>query len=321
MKKPQFNLAFVFVFFVIALVSGCKKEDKKPVTPPVVTYTNLSDFFAANNVKSEIFKIDAEAGGSFVTQKGTKVTIGPNTFVDGTNLPASGPVSIEFKDIYAKSDMLLGQMPVMLGNGAPLKSAGEFFIKATIEGNPLNLAKNKGIKVEQPNKDKVADSAMRPFVFGKGAGGQGWNQAGDSFSGLDTIKFLSNSYMFSLYKFSTPIGNGTWCNSDNAGYFSAYPQTVLTINTDFKDSAYNLNIYLVFKGVNSMVHVYDNGSNVFPYNYAPTGLQCTVVAIGVKNSKLYASYDDITITTNKTIKVTPLETNKDDFIAKIKSLD
>ncbi len=69
-----------------------------------------------------------------------------------------------------------------------------------------------------------------------------------------------------------------------------------------------------------MIHVYSNGLN-FPYYYAPVGLECTLVAIGVKNGKLYSSFVPLTISSNQSVNFALSAITTDDFVNSLKALD
>jgi len=319
MRTPAFRtITFACLCALSILILSCKKKSDTPVTS--ATYSSLADFYAKNGVQSQFFNVDAVAGGSFTTPQGTKVTISPNSFVDLSNNPVSGTVRIEFKDIYKKSDMLMTDIPPMLGNGAPLVSGGEFFIRAQQTNSAdslfLNLAKNKFIVVQQPLNGKP-DTAMKPFVLvPDSTAAQIW-QARQ----MDTVSELSNGYVFALYNFSSPVGKGTWCNSDNSTYFSAYKNTTLTLIPDFTESDYSADVFLIFKGLNSMVHIYYDGVSQFPYYYAPIGLSCTVVVVGTKNNNLYGSFTPITISANQTVNIPISQITTADFKNKLTALD
>jgi len=102
------------------------------------------------------------------------------------------------------------------------------------------------------------------------------------------------------------------------------PQTTLSLRPTDNADSFHTDVFLVFKTINSMVHVY-RGYNLtfqeFPYNYAPVGLACTVVAIGIKNGVLYSSFTPITISNNQIVNFTLSSTTTDAFIAQLKSLN
>jgi hypothetical protein len=297
---------------VLLIISACKKKDDGIITdPPMETKDGL---YATYAPKMETFTVDATSGGSFISQKGTKVTFKPGSLINASGTPVSGNVTVEFKDIYDKSDMLFADMPTVMGNGMPLKSGGEFFIRIRQDGQDLTAKKENAIVVEQPlmEKDSIPDKDMKPFIWnakGGAGGGAGWRPSTDSFG------FSAGSYVMGLYEFGSPVGDGTWCNSDNPNYFSSYPQTVLTIDPSINPADYNMDVFLVFNNINSMVHVYKDfsGTDNYPYNYAPVGLQATVVAVGSKDGFIYSSFTPITISANQTVSVSLSKTSKADF--------
>ena len=77
----------------------------------------------------------------------------------------------------------------------------------------------------------------------------------------------------------------------------------------------------MFTNVNSLVHVYNGGGSDFPYNYAPIGLQCTIMAIGAKDEKLYSSFTPITISAGQTVNFTLSETTDAAFKTQLNALN
>ncbi|HVA98646.1 MAG TPA: hypothetical protein VNG53_07095, partial [Bacteroidia bacterium] len=275
-KKIFFSAAIISLF----VISSCKKDT--PASPSLSTtssssdtYSSMKDFFAKNGVQTQTYTIDASTGGSFTTPKGTVVNIPANVFYTQTGTLVTGNVTIEFKDIYTKSDMLLSDMPTMW-NGYPLKSGGEFFIRAKSAGVAVKLSGSNPITVTQPLNGWAIDSSMRSFALTT-SDTLGW-VANDSIGSVSTTTLPG--YIFSLYSFVNPVDSGGWCNSDNPNYFSAYTQTSLMLvnNSSNVSGAF---VFLLFTNLNSMVHVYGGGiSQSYTYLYAPLGLKCTAVAIG-----------------------------------------
>ncbi len=265
----------------------------------------------------QTYTISGTAGGQFLTPQGTTVVIPPNAFVDQNNNPVTGSVTIQFKDIYKKSDMLLSNKPTQMQFGAPLKSAGEFFVKATVNNAPVFLGTGKKITVKQPLVTGPADTAMVPFVLAPDSFNlnAAWQQ-----NPFDSLYVTASQYVFSLYQFSYPADSGTWSNSDNSTFFSAYTQTALTLHANDNPVDYSTDVFLVFKTVNSMVHVYRSG-NDYPYLYAPVGLQCTMVAVGIKGSKLYAAFVPVTIGNNQTVNFSLTQITTADFKNQLKALN
>jgi len=280
---------------VLAIVgfSSCKKDNDLNTTPTNPGgYASLADFFSRNGVPTQIHIVDAAAGGSFTSPQGTMVTIPSDAFVTMTNQPVSGNVIIEFRDIYKKSDMFLSDKPTMMSTGEPLKSGGEFYIKASTNNQLLKLAPGKQIEVHQPAVTGPFDPGMTAFTQQQNPG---WLVAPNNAVNSDSLALFN--YVFSL----SGLDSGeVWCNSDNAAFFAAYTQTTLTLHPNYDLNVYPTAVYLVFQTVNSAIHVYENTGN-FPYHYAPVGLQCSAVAVAVKDGKLYYSITPFTISANMTV--------------------
>lgn len=320
MKKTICNIQFTLLGLLLTvIVSSCKEKEDTYNPQPLLYYTSMSDFYAANGVQTETFTINAATGGSFESAKGSKVFIPANVFLNPDSSQTTGMVKIEFRDIYEKSDMVLSNMPTALATGELLKSGGEFFIRALRANDavPLLINGKSPIKVELATNGQAADSAMEGFIWTNGAGGSGWQRA----QGEAYVNFSAENFVAWLYKFDTPVIKGTWYNCDNASYFSNYTQTVLTINPTVNGADYQMDAFLVFKGVNTSILLGRGNQGKFYYNYAPVGLQCTVVAMGLKAGRLYSSFTDITISPNQTVSVGLAETTEGNFKAKLKTLN
>src|ERR1017187_3980285 len=120
--------SLILLIAITAIVS-CKKDTKSSTTTPTPTpaadnYSSVNAFFSKNGVAMQTYTINGTTGGSFTSPQGTTVTIPANAFLTQASVPVTGNVTIQFKDIYKKSDMLLSNMPTMMQSGAPLKSGG-----------------------------------------------------------------------------------------------------------------------------------------------------------------------------------------------------
>jgi hypothetical protein len=336
--SKMFGVTLFFVIVTITLIECKKTTTNTPTTNTPTTntlttsegYTSLSDFFTKNGVAMQTYTISGSAGGSFTSPQGTQVTIPANAFVTNGSTPVTGNLIIQFKDIYKKSDMLLSNMPTQTATG-PLKSGGEFFIKVLANDIAVTLANGKNIQVQQPFMGQVKDTAMAPFVLAAPTGSINanpvWvNNPQDSNTVAVDPDSIVDSYVFSLYQYNNSESSGTWCNSDNSSYFAAYSQTNLTINSNIDITGYDISVFLVFTDINSMVHVYHNyaetvNANDFPYNYAPVGLKCTVVAIAEKSGNVYSSFTPITISANQTVNFNLTQTTTTAFKTALKALD
>lgn len=313
----------VLAIVAIAASISCRKNDDTINDPSVKeSYTSTSDFYVKNGVPLQTYTVSGTTGGSFTTPSGTQIIVPASAFITQSGSAVSGNVTIEFKDIYKKSDMLLSDKGTRLATGGALVSAGEFFIKAIANNSPVQIAPGKKLDIIQPQDTMPQDTVMEAFVGVVDtviANNQAfvWQPAFNSTVNL----YNASSYIFSLYSFSGSPSQGTWCNSDNPYYFSAFPQTALTITTNNSYSEYYTDVFIVFKDVKSMVHVYRSSNTSFPYFGAPQGFECTVVAIGVKDGELYSSFTPITISSNLSVSFSLTKTSTAEFKTKLAQLN
>ena len=295
------HLGIAAMVIATGAISGCKKDTPTPATNASQNtdkYASVGAFLAKNAAPLQAYTITSSTGGNFTTSQGTKVTIPANAFADAGNNPVSGNITIEFKDIYTRSEMVFSDMQTTFNNRYPLKSGGEFYINARQGSSQLHPVFPNAITVTQPFNGWPADSLMRAFINIPNDTA-GWVAPVDS-SNVYVDNALSD-YVFSLYSFSDPIDTGSWCNSDNPDYFASYTQTSLTLKGNDSAAVYGTAVFLLFHNLNSMVHVYNSVYSSFNYAYAPVGLQCTMVAVGVKDSTVYSSFVPVTIGSNQTV--------------------
>ncbi len=281
-------------------------------------YGSIKDFFLLNEMTVQHFTVDAATGGSSTAAQGSVITIPPNSFVTQQGDPVTGAVDIEFKEIYKKSDMLLSDKPTIQNDGHPLKSGGEFYIKATSGGSAVQLAPGSYLTVEQPLNNFSFDGTLTAFTAITDT--FRWQPANNGAVNDSLTGSSYTSYIFAMFQFGDPVDSGTWCNSDCSTYFSAYPQTSLTLQQNDDPVLYNTQLFLLFSGINSMVHVYYS-NNGWPYLYAPQGLSCTAVAVGVKDSVLYSSFVPLTIGANQTVNFSLSPSTDEAFQARLDSLN
>lgn len=317
-----FYSSLICCFF---LFCACKKD---VVTEThlnnIVVYDSTADFHIKNQARTQNFTIDASLGGEFIGEKGTKVIVSPYSFATTKGDTIKGKINFEFIEIYLKSEMLLSDKPTSMfvdinakgkPNTSPLKSAGEFFIRPTSDSGFVVLKKE--IRVEQPAL--VIDNKMKPFVEKvlpkDTAQGLNWIRTNS-----DSIYIYPQKYVYRLFSFASQNNQGTWCNSDNADYFPVINQVAITLKQTDDFKLYKTDVFLVFKNVTSMVHVYNDGID-FPYNYAPNNEPCTLVAVGIKDGKIYASFLPIVITSGAVFNFSMTETSEEEFKSKLKALD
>ncbi len=141
MKKIWISSALI----VFALATSCKKEEVIPTPDPTTKEdgTALKNFYSQNlNELKQTFTVDASIGATLICTKGTKITIFPNSLLNGSGQTVSGNVTVELIEIYDRATMILGNKPTMgrLPNGDIAVSAEGKYMKVNIERIAGNMA-------------------------------------------------------------------------------------------------------------------------------------------------------------------------------------
>ncbi len=107
----------------------------------------LRGLYAQTSNPSEYFQVDADKDHLIVGKKGTLLHIPKDAFTGELGEVVSGPVQVEVKEVYDKSDYVKSNLST-ISNGKQLISGGGLYMDATSAGRRLKLAKGKEIYVE-----------------------------------------------------------------------------------------------------------------------------------------------------------------------------
>lgn len=117
------------------------------VTPPFPGYEKPMQFF----------EIDADAGGSFTYETGSKVIIPAHALLHADGTPVSGRVQIGYREYHTVADIFLSGIPMKYdvnGEECYFESAGMLEIRARQHGEELVLDKSRPITARM-NTDNV----------------------------------------------------------------------------------------------------------------------------------------------------------------------
>jgi len=310
-------------------MSACKKESDNDSSPAVKeTYASIDDFIKRNMSPLQTYLINEDLGGSFITPQGTAVTIPPNAFTKSSGAAVSGEVTIQFKDILKKSDMVLNNKPTIMTNGQLLVSGGEFYIRAIQEGNTLIIAPGSNVDVALPiPASATPDTSMFPLaVIDTTSAGNTGNTTQSLYwqyyNANASLYTMANTYVYSIFQFTPPATSGSWHNCDHPLPGSTNTTTI-TMHNDQAQTYFmgQISAYLIFKDLNSGIQLFRSGEN-FNYIYAPCGEQCTVVSYAIKDGELYASFTPLTIPASaQTFDFLLSKTTTDEFKLQLEALN
>jgi hypothetical protein len=189
--------------------------------------------------------------------------------------------------------ILTGMMPI--SNGNYLVSGGELFIKASQNGQLLNLSSQNLIQVKVPAGSnpslQMSEFYADTLTVVDTAGWTPTNQP---------IQVINDSINpISYYVFTLDYLN--WVNCDHF-YLMPNPKTAITINVNPLFNQDNCKVYISFDGKNAADNLFWNGTNnnmtTFYCRPIAHGVPVTFLAIGHLNNKYYYAMKSITVNSN-----------------------
>ena len=139
--KSKVVILLLCLVFGIALTQGCFTQRDAAVSPPI----------PGLEVKPDIFKIDAEKGGTVEINSGTTITIPANSFMDTDGNIVKGEVDLHYRELHDAQSIYFSGVSMRydsLEQAGHLQTAGMFEIQAYQNTNKLRLnAKAGGIDV------------------------------------------------------------------------------------------------------------------------------------------------------------------------------
>lgn len=137
----------------VALPLPTSPQDFSEFTP--WNQSEIAQFFEKNTKASEFITITPAINQSFSVEgkEGTVFTMPANAFIDEEGKTVIKPITLEIKECYKMSDILLSNLSTKSGE-MPIETGGMVYIQAKSEGKTVKLAANKAIIVEMPTKEK-----------------------------------------------------------------------------------------------------------------------------------------------------------------------
>ena len=291
---------------VAVLLYACQKEvlGSKSLKSEVVS---LPQFF--NNNAAPIHRFTAMASNpiSLTTPKGTGVQFPDNAFVTLNNLPVTGQVTIDVKEIFTPGEMILNNTPTT-SNGLPLVSGGEFFIRVTQNNEVLKLAPDKFIRLNVLTTASADMQGMQVFNGDTSTGSINWipNSSQANFVTRDS----SSSYV-SLFADSLQ-----WLNIDK---FIDEPMITYTVNPGNSPNVDSSVVFVHLTGQKS-VFSFPAMANSFTSNNM-IAASATLVGICVIDGMLYYAMLPVVMQNGGSATLTFNQIQEDELKQKLASLE
>lgn len=152
---------YTIIIFCCACSSGSQPST---TTTPGPQTTEVKDsvlpaLFSRNQLQSQTFQLDAQKAFKIKGKKGTVLICKANSFVDANQQAIKGAFELQLTEAYTMVDFINGNLTT-LHNGKPLESGGMLCIKATQNGQELQLTSNAKIDVVAPNFKKQKNMSL-----------------------------------------------------------------------------------------------------------------------------------------------------------------
>lgn len=307
MKKSTFILLFLsgIIFY-----SSCTKQ-RAPVKTPGPNYVASSSFYTSNQQQVQTIQVDSLGTKPIIGKMGTVLSGDQSLFMDPAN-PSQNvgyPFTLKLIENYPIKDFILSQLP-SVGAGKILQSQGEISIQAYKGKAPgsILLVLRPGKKYPMRLDSNITFITGNSIYYGfpntvSSRNITDWTSNVTSLDPKINPDTLSKVYLFANFCEVFIARMGYVSCAQNYSYPNAGTTITFTPPAN-STNGQNIDIYLVFKGIHSMMQVYNLTSMA-----VPTGTTLTYVAIATDsnsgNSLVYDS-QTITVTAGQTVTLNPV---------------
>lgn len=313
MFKP-FSKYLILAVVSLFSLSGCIKDptdsfppDPQYLGPPV----SLADFFVRHISKIRSVDINSNDTVKIKTRFNNILTFYPGIWVYADNSPVTGNVTISYRDIATKSDMIFSKATTLSGTQI-LDAAGTLYITASKAGVPVFLRAGATFRVQflTTKTDKTVT------IFQGSAGTDGfidWKQRSTPPNAL-TVDSTGKKY------YDCAIAFLNWVRVAKVDVSA--PVTALKVDQQNLKDYTDIMGFVVFKNQQSVVRLtYDSLSGNYSIPNMPVGYKATIVMLASKNNQFYASLSDIVISSGIQVFSPLVQHNEDFLVQRLQSLD
>jgi hypothetical protein len=276
----------LFTLLIGMAMTACKKDESNAgLSPaPVAAGHPLDAFFEQDLADAtQLFTLNAAAGGTIIGPNGVQVTFVPGAFLAQDGAQVSGAVNVELVEILDVGHMVLMNKPTLGNDNGTLKmltSGGEISITATQGGSALGLIPN-GATVRIPCQTPDPDMALY----------QGEVDSNDRFVWEPDITDVLADTDSSAWYYAFPLNSLQWINCD---YYPPGSYTVFPIAVPEVHTADNTMLFVVIPSLNGVSGVW-NGTSDFTTDKTPLGYDAVIVGLSEINGNHYSSFTPITV--------------------------
>jgi hypothetical protein len=278
-----------YIYYSLPLIFLLLSCSKDRIEPPKNQYENIQTYFDTKKQTEQEFVITKKGQSPITGAQGTKIWITKEHLQMPNGSDILYPYTVKLIALYTAKDMIYYQMPSMIEK-KPTRTAGKFKITAVKDGEELSLKTDTffylDVVSENPNNSKIV-------YYGTDKSGViYWTDNLTDFG----LKRLDNSYFNAISgAYRGAIGKMGWIACD-----TLYSKTTGTLTfTSEVDELDNVAIFVYAPKENVLIKVYQQQSNIIPFN---TDLE--IIAMGIdRENKLYSQLIKTNYQTNSTVNI------------------
>ena len=328
-------------YLLLVILACCASCGNTTTTTTTTTFDSVSTVTTIVDGKHDLFLLDSvlkqyETPSQHLKSsyahpmqvrgaKGTVISVNPDDLETMSGKPFSASIDIELKELTSTEDLIRSRAATV-SDGKLLVSGGAYYINMTCAGEQVKLKSGKSLNVRFP---KITDDKMSFFYGQRDSLGQmNWKpQQETANNGGGTVEtdiymrkdgaVMSDSekriYALNDKVFSEiSLQYFGWINCDH--FLRDGNLTDLLVSFDRSDSLHYVNTFLAFKEINSvMQRIFDASAGANTFDNIPLNAKVVLIAVAVKDNKLFTSKVSLTMTANPKIVVKMKETAEKDI--------
>lgn len=167
----------IFIILILALLAACNETSKSKLL--LIQKTNATDPFKNTIVKSQFFTILPSKDNIIESENGNVVFIPEGTFIDRLGNKVKDSLKIEFAEVSTIEDYIMSN--ITIGDSDHIYAfCNAFFINATMQGEQLDINKEKSIYIEIASTKNI--ELIKGYRDDKG--NMSWNES------ISPVKYL-----------------------------------------------------------------------------------------------------------------------------------
>jgi hypothetical protein len=292
-RKAIVNSIAIFFLFAIILFSACAKK-RAEAKLPAPNYASPSSFYTQYQQPVQTFTVDSPGTGPIIGKEGTKLSGDASIFMYPNGQSIIYPFILKLIEVYTIKDMILSNLP-SVGGGKILETGGEISIRAYKGSQELVLKPTKKYFMELDTNPSLLTGMSVFYGFQSGSITDWTNNLTslDASINPDNLSSVTNQPLF----YDMTIGRMGWVNCARL-YSNASATTTISFTSQGTNTQ-NIDVFLAFKNIHSMMRVYNLTSQAIP-----VGTNLTVIGISrdsnQSNSMVYEA-QDITVSSGQQV--------------------